>query len=212
MIELKNQKIDKIYLGQRDINKIHIGNNLIYSNSIEIKHNERYGLYMTANNKPEPFEVTSSQNVWGAYRAFTETLSDDLNLTGLSKNTSQWVQIKLDKNIKIWAIKMHFRTTISNQDTAQVPFKFKLLGSNDGSSFTELHNCESCNPDLFCKWKDDISKYDFSDADFIEVSSNSEYQYYRVEFFNTQSISKGNVINTEGTEVKITLLNLYQLE
>lgn len=212
MIEFRNKKIEKIYLGEIDINKIYLNDMQVYSNSTEIKHTERYGAYLTANNKPEPFEAASSQNTWGAFRAFTETLDDDLNLTGLSQSTSQWVQIKLDKEIKIWAIKMHFRTTISNQDTAQVPFKFKLLGSNDGASFTVLYNCESCNPDLFCKWKDDISKYDFSDADFIEVSCNNKYQYYRIEFFNTQSISKGKVTNTEGTEVKITLLNLYQLE
>ncbi|MBY2477636.1 discoidin domain-containing protein [Clostridioides difficile] len=212
MIKTGNQNVKDVFLGNQNINKILLGTNEIYSNMTEIKHNEKYNPFMTANNKPEPFEVNASQNTWGTYKAFTETLEDDLNLTGLSKNTSQWVQIKLDKDIKIWAIKMHFRTTISNQDTAQVPFKFKVSGSNNGVDFIEIYNCESCNPDLFCKWKDDISKYDFSDADFIEVSCNNEYQYYRIEFFNTQSISKGKVTNTEGTEVKITLLNLYQLE
>ncbi|HCQ5566733.1 TPA: hypothetical protein OLX95_000099 [Clostridioides difficile] len=212
MIKLENRKLNKIYLGERNVDKIHLGSIVVYSDNTEIKHTERYGVYLTANNKPEPFEATSSQSTWGAYRAFTETLEDDLNLTGLKQNSSQWVQIKLDKDIRIWAIKMHFRTTISNQDTAQVPFKFKLLGSNDGSNFTELYNCESCNPDLFCKWKNDISKYDFSDAEFIEVTCNNKYQYYRIEFFNTQTVSKGIVTSTEATEVKITLLNLYQLE
>ncbi|MDO4272714.1 MAG: bacterial Ig-like domain-containing protein [Eubacteriales bacterium] len=180
-----------------------------------IKHDERYGPYMTANSAPAPFAATASQNSWGAFRAFSESLDDDISFTGLGDGTEQWVQIKLDAPIRIWAFRIACRTTVSAKDAGQVPKNFTVQGSTDGTTFVDIESYTDVDWEQFTSWDAEILKYDWADAKKIEITCNAEYQYYRFLFGECQSVSTqkaGSMIPTSANMVKPTLIDLYQVE
>lgn len=180
-----------------------------------IKHDERYGPYMTANNAPAPYAATASQNSWGAFRAFSESLDDDISFTGLASGTEQWVQIKLDVPIRIWAFRIACRTTVSAKDAGQVPKNFVVQGSADGTVFEDIQAYTDMDWEQFTSWDATNNKYDWADAKKIEITSNKEYQYYRFLFGECQSVSTqktGSMTPTSSNTVKPTLIDMYQVE
>lgn len=179
----------------------------------EIKHSTPYPIPLTSNTAPAPFEASASTSSWGAFRAFTESLTDDWAATGMSETSSQWVQIKLDQAIRIWGFKISVRTTITAQDAGQLPYNFKIHGSQDGSSFTEIYSCSAAPKEWFVVYDAANMKYDWASPQMIEISTGEAYQYYRFEFFNCQTIDKTNsVTSTLVNNVKITYLQLFQVE
>ncbi|MEG2841990.1 MAG: InlB B-repeat-containing protein [Ruthenibacterium sp.] len=170
-----------------------------------------YATDMTANNAPAPLEASASAASWGAFRAFSFALTDDWSPTGLSATASQWVQIKLDKAIQIWAVKMAMRTTVTAQDAGQVPYKFKIHGSNDGIAFTQVYATDSASPDWFAQYDTAASKYVWNAPQYVEfTSTTAAYQYFRFEFFNAQSIAKGAVTATNADTLKPTCIQLFE--
>ncbi|MEG1447376.1 MAG: InlB B-repeat-containing protein [Ruthenibacterium sp.] len=170
-----------------------------------------YATDMTANNAPAPLEASASAASWGAFRAFSFALTDDWSPTGLSATASQWVQIKLDKAIQIWAVKMAMRTTVTAQDAGQVPYKFKIHGSNDGIAFTQVYATDSASPDWFAQYDTAASKYVWNAPQYVEfTSTTAAYQYFRFEFFNAQSIAKGAVTATDADTLKPTCIQLFE--
>lgn len=180
-----------------------------------IKHGERYGAYMTSNNAPAPYAASASQNSWGAFRAFSESLDDDITFTGLAAGAEQWVQIKLDAPIRIWAFRICCRTTVSAKDSGQVPKNFTIQGSVDGAVFEDIQAYADAEWTQFTSWDASVNKYDWSDAKKIEVNCQKEYQYYRFVFGECQSIStqkSTGMTPTSSNTVKPTLIDLYQIE
>lgn len=181
----------------------------------ELKHDERYGVYMTANNAPVPFVASASQSNWGAFRAFSESLDDDLSFTGLAAGTEQWVQIQLDAPIRIWAFRICCRTTVSAKDSGQVPKNFVVQGSEDGTTFEDIQVYTDVAWDQFTTWDAENSKYNWADAKKIEINGQKEYRYYRFLIGECQSISTqkaGSMTPTVSNTVKLTLIDLYQVE
>lgn len=178
----------------------------------EIKHPERYGPYMTGGSTPAPYDTHSSQNTYAAFKAFSESLEDDLSLTELATGNEQWAWIKLDKAIRIWGFKIYCRTSISNKDSGQVPYNFKLQGSNDMATWADVYTNTSASPDLFAQWDAGISKYSWSTPQMIEVNSSGEYLYYRILCAECQTILRGAVTATNANTIKLTLLDLFQVE
>lgn len=181
----------------------------------ETKHEERYGPYMTANNAPAPFTATASQNSWGAFRAFSESLDDDITFTGLAAGTEQWVQIQLDTPIRIWAFSIACRTTVSAKDSGQVPKNFTVQGSEDGTAFEDIQTYVDADWGQFASWDTANNKYDWGDAQKIEIACEKEYQYYRFQFGECQSISTqklGAMTPAVSNTIKPTRINLYQVE
>lgn len=180
----------------------------------ETKHTTPYATNMTANNAPVPFVAEASMSTWGAFRAFSESLTDDWAPTGLSESHSEWVQIKLDKAIRIWAVKMAIRTTVSAKDSGQLPYCFKIHGSTDGVTFREIFSAAEAPKEWFVVYLPDTQKYDWEQPSYIEITENREaYQYYRFEFFNCQSIDKSNSVTaTDANTVKPTHIELYEVE
>ena len=181
----------------------------------ELKHDERYGAYMTANNAPVPFVASASQSNWGAFRAFSESLDDDLSFTGLGAGTEQWVQIQLDAPIRIWAFRICCRTTVSAKDSGQVPKNFVVQGSEDGEIFEDIQVYADVAWDQFTTWDAANNKYDWADAKKIEINGQKEYQYYRFLMGECQSISTqkaGSMTPSASNTVKLTLIDLYQVE
>lgn len=177
----------------------------------EIKDQNRYGPYMTSNSAPSPFSTTSSVNTWAAFRAFSASLDDDISFTGLSDQTPQWVQIKLDQPIRIWAFRVYIRTTVSNKDAGDVPCNLWIAGSNDGTNFTELVRLNDTEITNYVQWDDSISKYTWDVSKIVEVtpSTQEEYQYYRVYFGKTVHINPNSVV-TDSSTVKITLIDFFR--
>lgn len=181
----------------------------------EIKHDERYGAYMTANNAPAPLIASASQSTWGAFRAFSESLDDDLSFTGLGKGTEQWVQLQLDVPIRIWAFRICCRTTVSAKDSGQVPKNFVVQGSEDGETFEDIQSYSDMAWDQFAAWDAANNKYDWADAKKIEITCQKEYQYYRFLMGECQNISTqkaGTMTPTASNTVKLTLIDMYQVE
>lgn len=181
----------------------------------EIKHSERYGPYLTSNSAPAPFAATASQNNWGAFRAFSESLDDDISFTGLAAGTEQWVQIKLDAAIRIWAFRIACRTTVSAKDAGQVPKNIKVQGSVDGTTFEDIQVYTDVGWEQFVSWDAANNKYDWGDSKKIEITSAKEYQYYRFSFGECQAVSSqklGSMTPTSASTVKLTLIDLYQVE
>lgn len=178
----------------------------------EIKDQNRYGPYMTSNSAPSPFSTTSSVNTWAAFRAFSASLDDDISFTGLSDQTPQWVQIKLDQPIRIWAFRVYIRTTVSNKDAGDVPCNLWIAGSNDGTNFTELVRLNDTEITNYVEWDSTISKYLWDAAKMVEVtpSTQEEYQYYRIYFGKTTHINP-NSVTSESSSVKITLIDLFRV-
>lgn len=180
-----------------------------------VKHDERYGPYMTGNNAPSPYVASASQSNWGAFRAFSESLDDDISFTGLAAGTEQWVQIKLDAAIRIWAFRIACRTTVSAKDAGQVPKNFKVQGSTDGTTFEDIQAYTAVDWSQFTSWDATNNKYDWADAKKIEVTCAKEYQYYRFQFGECQSVSTqktDSMIPTSSNTVKLTLIDIYQVE
>lgn len=181
----------------------------------ETRHEERYGPYMTANNAPAPFVASASQNAWGAFRAFSESLDDDITFTGLAANTEQWVQIQLDVPIRIWAFRIACRTTVSAKDAGQVPKNFVVQGGEDGTAFENIQTYTDADWEQFTSWDATNNKYDWADAKQIEIDCPKEYLYYRFLFGECQSVSTqkaGAMTPTSSNTVKPTLIDLYQIE
>lgn len=181
----------------------------------ETKHEERYGAYMTANNAPAPLVASASQSNWGAFRAFSESLEDDITFTGLATGTEQWVQIQLDAPIRIWAVRISCRTTVSAKDSGQVPKNFTVQGSEDGTTFEDIQTYTDAAWDQFTTWDAANNQYNWADAKKIEINSQKEYQYYRFVFGECQAISTqkaGSMTPTSSNTVKLTLIDLYQVE
>lgn len=181
----------------------------------EIRHEERYGPYMTANSAPAPFVASASQNAWGAFRAFSESLDDDITFTGLATGTEQWVQIQLDAPIRIWAFRIACRTTVSAKDAGQVPKNFAVQGSEDGITFEEIQNYVNADWEQFTSWNAETNQYNWADAKRIEIDCAKEYQYYRFLFGECQSVATqkaGAMTPIASNTVKPTLIDLYQVE
>lgn len=181
----------------------------------EIRHEERYGPYMTANSAPAPFVASASQNAWGAFRAFSESLDDDITFTGLAAGTEQWVQIQLDAPIRIWAFRIACRTTVSAKDAGQVPKNFVVQGSADGTIFEDIQAYAGVGWEQFTSWNAETNQYNWADAKRIEVDCTKEYQYYRFLFGECQSVATqkaGAMTSTASNTVKPTLIDLYQVE
>lgn len=181
----------------------------------ETKHEERYGAYMTANNAPAPLAASASQSNWGAFRAFSESLEDDITFTGLATGTEQWVQIQLDAPIRIWALRISCRTTVSAKDSGQVPKNFTVQGSEDGTTFEDIQAYTDVAWDQFTTWDAANNQYNWADAKKIEINGQKEYQYYRFVFGECQAISTqkaGAMTPTISNTVKLTLIDLYQVE
>lgn len=181
----------------------------------EIRHEERYGPYMTANNSPAPFVATASQNSWGAFRAFSESMDDDITFTGLAAGTEQWIQIQLDAPIRIWAFSIACRTTVSAKDSGQVPKNFTVQGSEDGAIFEDIQTYANTEWGLFASWDTANNKYDWGNAKKIEIACEKEYQYFRFLFGQCQSISTqklGPMTPLESNTVKPTKIDLFQIE
>lgn len=181
----------------------------------ETKHEERYGAYMTANNAPAPLAASASQSNWGAFRAFSESLEDDITFTGLATGTEQWVQIQLDAPIRIWAVRISCRTTVSAKDSGQVPKNFTVQGSEDGTTFEDIQTYTDVAWDQFTTWDAANNQYNWADAKKIEINGQKEYQYYRFVFGECQAISTqkaGAMTPTSSNTVKLTLIDLYQVE
>lgn len=181
----------------------------------ETRHEERYGPYMTANNAPAPFVASASQNAWGAFRAFSESLDDDITFTGLAAGAEQWLQIQLDAPIRIWAFRIACRTTVSAKDAGQVPKNFMVQGSVDGTAFDDVQTYAGADWELFTSWDATNNKYDWADAKQIEIDCPKEYQYYRFLFGECQSVStqkSGTMTPTASNTVKPTLIDLYRVE
>lgn len=181
----------------------------------ETRHEERYGPYMTANNAPAPFVASASQNAWGAFRAFSESLDDDITFTGLSAGAEQWIQIQLDAPIRIWAFRIACRTTVSAKDAGQVPKNFVVQGSEDGAVFEDIQTYADVDWEQFTSWNAEANQYNWGDAKRIEIDCAKEYQYYRFVFGECQSVSTqktGAMTPTASNTVKPTLIDLYQVE
>lgn len=181
----------------------------------ETRHEKRYGPYMTANNAPAPFVASASQNAWGAFRAFSESLDDDITFTGLVAGAEQWLQIQLDAPIRIWAFRIACRTTVSAKDAGQVPKNFMVQGSVDGTAFDDVQTYAGADWELFTSWDATNNKYDWADAKQIEIDCPKEYQYYRFLFGECQSVSTqktGAMTPTSSNTVKPTLIDIYQVE
>lgn len=177
-----------------------------------IKHTENYYPWMTGNALPSPFKANASQNAWGAYRAFNEEMNDDITLSDLSDSAKQWIEITLDKAIKIWGIKLMFRTTMSAGDAGWVPKNFILFGSNDGSTYHLIRNFVDRPADDFCKFNRlGDNKYDWSAAEVLEVTCEEAYKIYRFSFGEAQNISKGQTVGS-ATTVKCTRFEIYEEE
>lgn len=175
--------------------------------------NTRYGPYMTNNNAPAPFAATASQSSWGAFRAFSESLDDDITFTGLGEGAEQWVQIRLDVPIRIWALRICSRTSVSAKDSGQVPKNFKVYGSTDGITFEPIQVFTNISWEQFTSWNTETNQYNWGDAQKIEVVATKEYLYYRFLFGECQGIStqkNGAMTSTSANTVKITLIDLYQ--
>lgn len=182
---------------------------------MELRHDERYGPYLTGNSSPTPFVASASQNSWGAFRAFSESLDDDITFTGLAAGAEQWVQIQLDAPIRIWAFSIACRTTVSAKDSGQVPKNFVVQGSADGISFTDIQAYTDTEWNCFASWDSESNKYNWGDSQKIEISCLGEYQYYRFLFGECQGISTqklGSMTPTAANTVKPTLISLYQVE
>lgn len=181
----------------------------------ETRHEERYGPFMTANNAPAPFVASASQNTWGAFRAFSESLDDDITFTGLASGAEQWLQIQLDAPIRLWAFRIACRTTVSAKDAGQVPKNFMVQGSVDGTAFEDVQTYAGAEWELFTSWDATNNKYDWADAKQIEIDCPKEYLYYRFLFGECQSVSTqktGAMTPTSSNTVKPTLIDLYQIE
>lgn len=178
----------------------------------EIKHPERYGPYLTSNSAPAPFSAFSSQNEYAAFKAFSESIDDDLSLTELATGKEQYAAIVLDKAIRIWGFKIYCRTSITNKDSGQVPYNFKLQGRNSGGDWEDVYANASASPDLFAQWDAGISKYSWSTPKMLEVNSSEEYFQYRILCAECQTILRGAVTATNANNIKLTLLDLFQVE
>lgn len=181
----------------------------------ETKHEERYGPYMTANNAPAPFAASASQNAWGAFRAFSESLDDDITFTSLAAGAEQWVQIQLDAPIRIWAFSIACRTTVSAKDSGQVPKNFTVQGSADGTTFEDIQAYTDAEWGLFASWDAANNKYDWANVQKIEIACGKEYQYYRFLFGECQSVSTqkaGSMTPTASNTVKPTRIDLFRVE
>lgn len=180
----------------------------------EMKHSTPYSIPLTSNSTPTPFAATASTSEWGAWRAFSESLADDWAPTGMSESKSHWVQVKLDKTIRIWGFKIAVRTTITAQDSGQVPYHFKVHGSQDGVNFTEICAYTEAPKEWFVVYDTEKKIYDWSSPQMVEVAAETvEYLYYRFEFFNCQTIDKNNTTtSTQVDNVKPTRIQLFQVE
>lgn len=181
----------------------------------DTRHTTPYATNMTSNNAPAPFAATASQNAWGAFRAFSDNLDDDLTFTGLSAGTEQWVQIQLDVPIRIWAFRVACRTSVSVKDSGQVPKNLSVQGSEDGSTFETIQTYTNTGWEQFTSWDIANLRYDWSDAKEIEINCTKEYMYYRFVFGECQSISTqktGPMTPTPSNTVKLTRIQIYQSE
>lgn len=180
-----------------------------------MKYLERYGEYMTSNNAPAPYEATSSSNTWGAYRAFSMSLDDDISFTGLTATSPQWVQIKLDQPICIWGLKLYVRTTVSAKDAGQVPRDFTIMGSTDGVTFNTVKIFKESASANFAQWDASIQKYVWDAPVLLEVENNTTpYQYWRLIFYNATQISaqKTPISETIADSLKITLVDFFRID
>ncbi len=176
-----------------------------------IKHDTNYYPWMTSNTAPEPFKAFSSSSTWAAFKAFNESLVDDISFTTCTDEANQWVEIQLDASIKLWAFRILCRTTISSNNAGWVPYNFSVYGSNDGIDYELIQTYQSMPETDFCKY-DAESGYDWTAAEFIEISCDNTYSMYRFSFGYCNAINSGSGVYTQSSAIKATRIELYQVE
>lgn len=163
---------------------------------------------LTSNNQ-DGFVVTASscwgdmeQSSWSPWRAFDSyvrpTIDQDRWATAYSSGTG-WIQVKLKEPKKIVAYDLYPNTNSGTADqNIQNPKSWKLLGSNDGSSWVELDS------QILKNWTSvGIGK-------MFKVKKPGEYQYYRLNVtatFGSDIVSIGEIKLKDSTMISQDILN-----
>lgn len=171
-----------------------------------IKHDTRYGVWMTSNTAPSPYKLTGSFS--GAfYRAFDENLTNDVTPSDCDDSRPKSIVWQLDQPIRIWAFSIMAK--LSSTTGGQVPYNMTVEGSNDGTNFTVVHTLTHADPDLFVQWNG--SAYVTDAPVKIEVTDPVAYQYWQFSFGTNSNMSSGSR-SGDSSSVKLALISIYQLE
>lgn len=117
---------------------------------------------MTSNTTPYGEVITNSQftNNYDAYKAFTDTISDQERW--LSTNTTgQYIAYKFDKKANVKSLYLNTHNVYCE---GQLFGAFKLQASNDGSTWSDIYS-------------DDLSAYGEKNYSF---GNENYYSYYRI--------------------------------
>ena len=124
---------------------------------------------MTSNNTPSPYVASSSSIYSAPYQAFNafNSKEGDVNACWHSlSNSAHWLQIDYGSPKKINSFKLKGRISYS-QWYNQMPISFKLQGSNDGTTFTNIKTFSGLS------WGSNIEQK-------FELSNTVEYRYYKL--------------------------------
>ncbi len=145
---------------------------------------------MTSSTTPSPFTITSSSTLAAGYenwRAFDGTLSGYgwATVNNDIADGNSWIQITLDKEIKI---SKYYIIARNDGYVEQTPKDFKLQGCNDGVNWDTIDTRAG-----EANWK-------AGELRWYTVNSNSTYKYYRLY------VTANNV----STYVTIDEMNIYE--
>lgn len=127
---------------------------------------------MTSNSTPAPYAVSSSSiysasyPAWYAFNGTTNGAGDCWASSGIS--SPQWLQIKLDYPLKIGSYSITSRNSGSSEDINQSPKDWILQGSDNGTTFDNLHTIIN-----------EVS-WQANETRVFDVSTDKEYLYYRL--------------------------------
>ena len=124
---------------------------------------------MTSNNAPSPY-VASSSSIYSApyhpFNAFNSKEGDANACWHSASESSSWLQIDYGSPKKINSFKLKGRISYS-QWYNQMPISFKLQGSNDGTTFTDIKTFSGVS------WGSNIEQK-------FELDDIVEYRYYKL--------------------------------
>ncbi|MDC0390622.1 autotransporter domain-containing protein [Candidatus Thioglobus sp.] len=129
----------------------------------------------------------SGENYWtseGAYNVFDNKVSSG-EAKWCCDNPTQWISVGFAKAYVL----THFTITSGNDSVGRDPDQWKIQGSNDGSSWSDVYTYSNDGTSPFSA-RNQVVKYSSAGSDF---STPSAYSYFR--YYVTSTVSSGHQIN-----------------